>query len=450
MSFQSCSVAADGTYTISAADSSIIYDPANPKAHPGDSQYPLVSAPFTITLGPPSQIVFTQQPGSAGSNNPTGGTAFPSQPIVTIEDAGGNPIPSDSSTVQLSITSGTPSSGGPGTLSGCSQSEANGAVSFSGCTINTTGQNYSLTASDTEGGTTLTATSATFNVNVGAATHLAFTTSPSASTSAVAFGTQPVVTVEDAGGNTVSTNSTSVSLAIASQPGSGASFSSCFQNPVTTSNGVATFSNCRITNGTNEQGAYTLKATATGVTGATSTPFTVAGSAAKLAFSVSPTASTSGGALTTQPVVWVEDSSGDLVTTASNSITLAIGTQPTSGATFSSCSQNPRNATNGIATFSGCKITNASGEQGSYTLSASSSGLTTTSSSPFTVAGNATKLVFTQQPASSTGGVAFPSQPQVTIEDSSGDVVTTNTSGVTLAITSGTGSSGRVSPAPPT
>ena len=56
--------------------------------------------------------------------------------------------------------------------------------------------------------------------------------------------------------------------------------------------------------------------------------------------------------------------------------------------------------------------------------------------------GPATKLAFTQEPSSSTTGAAFPTQPTVAVEDANGNVVTTDSSAVHLAITSGTGTSG--------
>ena len=59
----------------------------------------------------------------------------------------------------------------------------------------------------------------------------------------------------------------------------------------------------------------------------------------------------------------VQDAGGNTVTTATNSITLAITTQPGSGAALA-CTANPLDASGGMATFAGCKIT---GQTGSYT-----------------------------------------------------------------------------------
>ncbi len=434
VTFRNCSVLkatpAGQTYTITATDATL----PNPS---------LTSNPFTVSVGPPSQLIFTQQPGG----NPTGGLAFPTQPQVTVEDVGGNVVTTDSSSVNLAITAGTPASGGPGTLSGCSQTEAagTGVIGFTGCSINTAGTNYTLTATDAEAGGTLTATSGTFTVKVGVAAQLAFTTSPGASTGGVTFGAQPVVAVEDAGGNTVTTATNSITLAINSQPGTGAALACTNTGNLTVAarNGVAnTFAGCKITIAGGTQGSYTLKATATGLTTAISSPFTVAGGATQLVFKTSPTASSGGTAFPTQPLVWVEDSSNDLVTNATASITLAINTQPGTGATLSCTNTGGTTfaVTNGIATFAGCKIT--LGTQGAYTLKATATSLTTAISNSFTVAGTATQVVFTQQPTSSTGGIAFGTQPQVTIEDSVGDVVTGSTTPVTLSITGGTGTSG--------
>src|SRR5204863_962858 len=47
----------------------------------------VVSSAFNITVGPAAKLAFTTQPG-----NGTGGTAFTTQPAVTLQDAGGNTV----------------------------------------------------------------------------------------------------------------------------------------------------------------------------------------------------------------------------------------------------------------------------------------------------------------------------------------------------------------------
>jgi hypothetical protein len=407
VTFNNCNITlAGGAYTLTATD-------------PGLN--PATSNAFNVYAAAPSQLNFLVSP-----SNSTGGGAFATQPVVQVEDAYGNIVTDDQSTVSLAVTSNTGTAGAA--VSGCVGAESGGTVYFSGCSVNTSGSNYTLTASD---GSDATDNSSNFNVTVGAAAQLAFTVSPVASSTGVNFGVQPVVWVEDAGGNKVtSLPNTSVTLAISS--GSGTLACTQTSNIAASSSGVATFSGCKITLGT--QGSFTLKATASGLTTATSNSFTVAGAISKLAFTVSPTASVSGVAFPTQPVVAVEDSSGDLLTTGSYSIFLQI--KSGSGTLVCSPTSNSVSSSSGLATFAGCKIT---GTQGPYTLTATSGSYTAPTSSSFTVAGSATKLAFITSPGPATGGYAFSTQPLVAIEDSSGDLVSNATTTVTMAVNTGTG-----------
>jgi Spherulation-specific family 4 len=210
------------------------------------------------------------------------------------------------------------------------------------------------------------------------ATQLAFTTQPGGGGSGAVWSTQPSVSVENASGGVVTGNSSPVTLAIASQPGSGASLS-CTANPVTAAGGVASFAGCKITG---KAGSYTLKASDGSLASATSASFTVTvGAAAKLAFTTEPGGGYSGLAWTTQPKVSVEDSGGNVVTANTSAVTLAIASQPGSGASLS-CTANPVTAAGGVASFAGCKIT---GKAGSYTLKASDGSLTSATSSSFSL-----------------------------------------------------------------
>ena len=419
VTFSNCSILKAGTYTVTATDTSL----------PGFS---VTSTPFTVSFGPPSQLVFTTQP-----NNSTGGVAFPTQPVVTVEDVGGNVVTNDASTVTLAITSGTGTAGAA--LSGCAGTETNGAVAFAGCAINKAGSGYTLTATD---GSLTPATSAGLTVSRGPATQLGFTTSPGASTTGNALTPQPVVTVEDAGGNPATTNpNASITLAIGTQPGTGATLACTGSTTKSATGGVATFAGCKITVAT--AGSFSLNATAPGLLTGKSAAFTVAGAASKLVFTMSPTNSAGGVTFVTQPTVTVEDSLGNVVTADTSTVTLAIATQPGSGASLvCNPNTNRQTAAGGVATFAGCKITLGSGTPGTYSLGATDGTLLPATSSPFTVSGPPTHLVFTQQPGGSTGGVAFGSQPIVTVEDAGGNTVTSDTSTVNLAIAAGTGTTG--------
>jgi hypothetical protein len=319
------------------------------------------SSAFNVTAGTATKLVFTPSP-----TNSVAGSALATQPKVTVEDTWGNAVTTDSSTASLSITSGTPTSGGPGTLTGCTQSgETNGVISFTGCEINTAGVGYELHATD---GSLTAANSSAFNVTAGTATQLVFTTSPVAAGTGATFSTQPKVTVEDAYGNVVTSFSSAITLTA-----SGGTLSSC--GGLTASSGVVTVSSCKFsgTAGT----SYTLTASYTGLTSATSASFTPTASgitAYKLVFTTSPVAGVSGAAFSTQPVVKVENESGYVVTSFSSAITLVA-----SGGTLSSC--GGLTASSGVVTVTGCTFTGTAGTP--YTLTASSGTLISGTSASF-------------------------------------------------------------------
>jgi hypothetical protein len=239
----------------------------------GATSVPLTSATsstFNITPGTPTQLAFTTSP-----SNSTGGVAFGTQPVVTVEDADGNPVTSDTSNVTLAITAVTPATGGPGALTctAITVAAVAGVATFAGCKIDTAGTLYRLTATD---GTFTSVNSATFNIT-NPATKVVFTTSPSNSASGSVFAGQPVVTVEDAGGNPVTSgpnSNASINLAISSQPGSGATLA-CTTNPLAATNGVASFAGCKIVG---QAGSYKLTATASGLTSALSSAFNITNS----------------------------------------------------------------------------------------------------------------------------------------------------------------------------
>ena len=282
---------------------------------------------------------------------------------------------------------------------------------------------YQVVVSD---GTDSVTVSPNLAVTVGSANKLVFSTQPAGAVDGVAFTTQPKVTVEDAGGNVVTSSTASITLS----PSSAAL--ACTTNPVNAVAGVATFAGCNLTGTT---GSYTLTAASTGLTNGTSSSFTLSvGSASELAVTTNPAGAAYGIAFTTQPVVTIQDVGGNTVSSTA-SVTLAITTQPGTGATLTCTGGLSKAAVAGVATFSGCQIT---GIVGSYTLTATSSGLTSATTT-FTLApGTATHLVFTTQPAGAVDGVAFTTQPVVTVEDGGGNTVTGSSAPVTLTASSGT------------
>ena len=297
-------------------------------------------------------------------------------------------------------------------------------ATFAGCKITGKAGSYTLSASATG---LSTATSNSFNLTAGPASQLAFSTQPGGGANGATWSTQPAVSIEDASGN-VTNGGSNITLAIATQPGSGASLT-CSSNPQGANAGVATFTGCQITG---KAGNYTLSASGAGFS-TTSTPFSITvGAAAQLAFGTQPGGGANGATWGTQPTVSVQDSGGNVVTTATNPVALGIASQPGSGATLA-CSANPQTPAGGVATFAGCQIV---GKAGTYTLSASATGLSGATSSSFNLSvGAATQLAFSTQPGGGANGATWGTQPAVSVEDSGGNVVSTNnTASVTLAI----------------
>ncbi len=403
---------------------------------------------FTISAGAANKLAFTIQPG-----NGTAGSALATQPAVTIEDNFGNPVTSGSGstdTIKVTLSSGT-FSGGSTTAS---VSAVAGVATFSGLQVNSTAGNpYTLAASDTTNGAITGATSNNFTISAGTATQVVFSVQPVGGVlEGTNFATQPKASIEDANGNVVTSNTAGVTLGIASYTaGNGGSTQgtlTCTNNTVNAVAGVATFTGCQIT-GTAAAGTYTLSATQTGLPVATSTNVVInSGSATKLVFTTQPVGGvTAGNNFATQPKVSVEDTNGNVVTSDTGTVALAVGTYtPGNGGTVQgtlACANNTVNAVAGVATFTGCQITGTSAA-GTYFLTATRTGLTVPTSNGVVInAGSASKLAFSVQPVGGViEGTAFATEPQVTVQDSSGNTITSDTGTVTLSIASYTAGNG--------
>ena len=341
----------------------------------------------------PYQLAWVQQP----ATGPAGAALFP-VPSVAVEDKTGCIIQSDASPVTLAITSGTGTAGA--TLNNCATSLNYGTTVFSGCSIGVPGNGYTLTASDPTDGLAAV-TSGPFNITNGVPAQLVFQTQPGGGTGGTPWisANQPTVWIEDSQGHLVTSDQSTVTLAIGNNPGNG-TLSGC--SSATAVNGVATFTGCTIDKaGT----GYTL--TATDAADSLNVPvssniFTIAvGPPSQVAFTTQPGNAVAGDKFATPPAVAVEDAGGNVVTTATNTVTLAIGTNPSSG-TLSGCTGA---LNSGITTFTGCTI-NSAGT--GYTLVASASGLTpTATSAPFNVVAPQLSSFSLTTPGSVTAGSAF-------------------------------------------
>src|SRR5436190_1670520 len=366
-------------------------------------------------VGPAAKLVFTVQPSTAAA-----GAMNTPAVQVTVQDAQGNTVTTATTSITLAIGTNPAS----GTLAGTKTVAAvNGVATFSTLSLNAAGTGYTLTAAAT-GLTGATSNAFTISSTVGPAAKLVFTVPPSNAAAGATITPAVGVTVQDAQGNTVTTATTSITLAIGTNLGSGTLAGT---TTVAAVNGVATFSNLSIDKaGT----GYTLTASATDLTSATSTAFNIsAGAAAKLVFTVQPSNTAAGAAITPAVQLTVQDAQGNTVTTATTSITVAIGTNPASGALTGTTTVA---AVSGVATFSTLTLNRAAT---GYTLTASATGLTGATSSAFTIsAGAAAKRVFTVQPSDLVAEGAMTPAVQVAVDDAQGNTVTTATTSITLAI----------------
>lgn len=375
-------------------------------------------------IAPSSKLAFTVQP----SNVAAGGSI--TQPVtVSIEDAQGNVVTTAADSVSMAI--GANPSGG--TLGGTSTVAAvNGVATFPNLSINNAGAGYTLTAR----ATSLTgATSSAFNVivSVGPPAKLAFIQQPSNMIAGNSISPAVQVGVEDAQGNLVTAATNQISMALGTNPSNGTLGGATQVSAVA---GVATFSNLSINDAGN---GYTLAASAPGtnLTGAATSAFNVTpGAATKLAFTQQASNVVAGSSITPSVTVSIDDALGNLVTTANNTVSMAIGTNPSNG-TLSGTLQV--SAVAGVATFSNLSINNAGT---GYTLMAGATNLTAATSGTYDVAaGAAAKLVFAQQPSSVVAGSSITPSVTVSVEDVLGNLVATANNTVNVAI--GTNPSGR-------
>ena len=373
------------------------------------------STAFNITAPPATNLAFTTQPQTTQAGQPMLAVR-----VSALDDAG-NVVTGFTGSITVAIGANP----GGGTLSGTTSVTAvSGVATFSTLSINNAGTGYTLTASASG----LTgATSASFNITAAPpppATHVAFTTQPQTTQAGQTMPAVRVSALDDAG-NVVTGFTGLITVGLGANPGGGTLAGTTSVNAVS---GVATFSTLSINNAGN---GYTLTASASGLTGATSASFNITAAppppATHVAFTTQPQTTQAG---QTMPAVRVAalDEAGNVVTGFTGSITVGLGADPGGGTLAGTTSVN---AVSGVATFSTLSINNPGN---GYTLVASASGLTGTTSASFNItAPPATNLAFTTQPQTTQAGQTM-SAVRVTARDASGNTVTSYTGLITVAI----------------
>src|SRR4029077_15066306 len=216
----------------------------------------------------------------------------------------------------------------------------------------------------------------------------------------------------------------SVSIALASNP-SGGTLSGT--TPVTAIGGVATFGDLSI----NKTGTgYTLTAAATGFTAVTSTAFDITpGTATQLVFSIQPSNTVAGAAISPSVQVAALDAAGNPAPSFTGNVTVSLGNNP-GGSTLAGTTT--ATASSGVATFSTLTLDKTSN---GYWLTATATGLSTATSNSFNItAGSATQLVFGTEPGITVAGHQVSPAVKVRAVDAFGNVATTFAGQVGIAL----------------
>ena len=328
-----------------------------------------------------SELAVTQQPPA----NVTAGSAFGL--TVNAEDSSGNLFSCFNGTVTVTLADPVANETLWGaTLGGTlSVTASNGVATFSDLSLTRAAYGCTLVFSaDGLGEGVANA----ITVTPAAPSQVAITQQQPASVTAdTGFGLQ--ASIEDAYGNVVPSDDDTVNVTLANNP-DGATLGGT--TSVTASQGVAAFTGLTLTAASS---GYTLEVSSSGLSSATTSAITVTPAAAtQVVITQQPPASvvvSTGFGLQAS----VEDAYGNVVTSASNTVKVALANNPTGAKLGGTLSVK---ASKGVAAFSGLRL-NKVGT--GYTLAVSSSGLTGATTSPITVTSTGADIVLSAPPGSS-------------------------------------------------
>ncbi|HEY7685960.1 MAG TPA: hypothetical protein VH833_07650 [Gemmatimonadales bacterium] len=319
------------------------------------------SVPFDVTGGAVTHLAVAVTPPSVTAGSPVTIT-------VTAQDASNNTVTGYVGTVAFTSTDGQATL--PANYAFVSGD--NGTHTFTnGATLKTQGS-QSVTATDVV--TPSITGSAPVTVSAASATVLMFTVQPGSIIAGANFAPPVLVTARDAFGNTAASFAGTVSLGFANNPGQASLLGT---TAVSAAAGVASFANVSVDK---VGGGYTLTASATGLSSATSAPFNVAaGTGTQLAFLVQPSTVVQGASIAPPVEVAIQDQFGNTVTTRTDVVSMTVGTNP-GGATLGGTTSQAASA--GIATFNDLTV---SAPGAGYTLDASATSLGSVGSTTFDV-----------------------------------------------------------------
>ena len=259
----------------------------------------------------------------------------------------------------------------------------------------------------------------------GPVSQLVFTVQPSTAAAGAAITPAVQVTAQDAQGNTVTTYTAKITVALGTNP-----TNAKLGGTVTVSakSGVATFANLSITKAAT---GYALSATSGTLTAGTSSPFDITpGPTSKIMFTVQPTPTAAGDPITPAVQVSAEDGFNNVATPFAGTISLALKSC-SAGAILAGTAT--ATAQYGVATFADLSIN----KSGNCSLKATSGSFTATSATFVIGPAAPASLQFLVQPSKTKAGVAINPTVKVTARDRFGNTASGFNGQVVMSIASG-------------
>jgi hypothetical protein len=269
-----------------------------------------------------------------------------------------------------------------------------------------------------------------------AASKLAFTSTPA--TTAAGTALSIAIAVQSSTGITVPTAGVSVTVALGANPGSGILAGT--NTATTDATGVATFSGLSI----NKVGTgYTLAASSTGLTSATSPAFNITGgAAATLAFTTSAVAGAASATANLGPItVQARDAFGNLAVAPAGGIPLTLASTSTGTSVFSPASQGAATPVSIAAGASSATFYYGDTKAGTAQVSVSTAAVPAISQAATIAAGAAARLGFSSAPVAGTASTSGTVGPlTVQRQDAFGNPVTSSSSTTVTLSSNSTGS----------
>ncbi len=333
------SIALGGTTTVAAVNGRATFTNLQPQGKVGTITVSFastgltgVSQQDTLAHGASSSLIVR-----IGNTSQTNAVAWQGSLSVGILDQDANSVTTGAdATASVVLSSSTLASLTPANK--LTKPAVAGDATFTGdgiTAVGTAGSNTITATVTTADSRTLTA-DGSFTLAVGAATKLAIITPAAGAASGAAWTTQPLIEVQDSGNNRV--NSSTATIAIGTDLGTLSGNTS-----VAATSGRVSFSGVSLAA---TAGTRTITYSSTGLTSATQNLLLTFGAASKLALTTPVAGFVNRTNFTTQPVVEIQDAEGNRVTSATDTVTVAIDSGNLTGTVTA-------NASAGVATFSG-------------------------------------------------------------------------------------------------